>query len=160
MSIRNLTIIKIAKLGFTVNNGVVTSHRGVTKSLTTDDMGYLQFGYCDIKITVHRFVAYLKFGDYLFNSGLHVRHLDGDKKNNNPNNLELGTPAQNSQDIPAIQRSENARKGALQRTANGRVSGYDEATIIQRKRNGAKHYELESEFKISKRTLSRIMARN
>ena len=46
----------------------------------------------------HRVVAYKKYGDVMFEKGVVVRHLDGDKRNSSPGNLILGSRSDNSQD--------------------------------------------------------------
>ncbi len=55
-------------------------------------------------VPYHKVVAYAIWGRAAFAPGIHVRHLDGDVLNNRRANLALGTPKQNSQDIPPERR--------------------------------------------------------
>lgn len=66
-----------------------------------------------VKVYFHRYQAYLKFGNSLYEDGIMVRHLDGDLLNNSVSNIELGTNSDNMLDIPKekrIQKSANANK--------------------------------------------------
>jgi hypothetical protein len=63
-------------------------------------------------IPVHKLVAYQKFGDKAFETGTHVRHLDGDSLNNSEENIALGTPSENSFDRPHNKRKQSAIKTA------------------------------------------------
>lgn len=49
-------------------------------------------------VHVHKFVAFLKFGNAAFEHGMHVRHLDTNRHNNRPDNIKMGTPSQNWRD--------------------------------------------------------------
>lgn len=66
-----------------------------------------------VKVYFHRYQAYLKFGNSLYEDGIMVRHLDGDLLNNSVSNIELGTNSDNMLDISKekrIQKSANANK--------------------------------------------------
>ena len=69
--------------------------------LSTGSKGYLYFGYCkDGKKTmleVHRCVAKVFLGDRSA-EGLQVRHYDGNKLNNNRENLVWGTSQEDAND--------------------------------------------------------------
>lgn len=62
-----------------------------------------------MNITVHRFVAYQKYGDKIFDDGIVVRHLDGNHLNNSFTNIEIGTQSDNIFDIPKERRSNQAK---------------------------------------------------
>lgn len=75
---------------------------------SVDGRGYLRTG---IRINgkmshvdFHRFVAYCKFGDKLYDEGMVVRHLDSNKLNNSWDNISIGTVHDNSMDRPIEQR--------------------------------------------------------
>jgi len=53
-----------------------------------------------IYIQTHRLQAYQKYGDKLFEDGIVVRHLNGNKLDNSWNNIAIGTPKDNTMDIP------------------------------------------------------------
>ena len=66
-----------------------------------------------IKVYFHRFQAYNKFGDALYEDNIMVRHLDGNYLNNSESNIDLGTNSDNMMDIPKevrVKRSSNASK--------------------------------------------------
>lgn len=80
--------------------------------------GYMEFSIrCDGEkkpqnVPVHRLQAYQKFGDKIFQSGIVVRHLDGNPTNNAYDNIEIGTHQQNMMDIPVEQRIAHAKHAA------------------------------------------------
>ncbi len=51
------------------------------------------------KIGIHRMQAYQKYGSVIFDKNLHVRHKDGNCKNNFHDNILIGTPSDNVMDI-------------------------------------------------------------
>lgn len=55
-------------------------------------------------LSVHRFVAYQKFGDVALAAEC-VRHENDDRGDNRPDNILYGTKRQNMMDIPAEKRS-------------------------------------------------------
>lgn len=55
-------------------------------------------------IFVSRLVAYIKYGDKIFEKGIQVRHLDGDSTNNDSNNIAIGTQSENMMDKPEEER--------------------------------------------------------
>jgi len=59
-------------------------------------------------ICFHNFIGYCKFKDKVFETGIQIRHLNNDSKDNSWNNLELGTPSQNMMDRPVEKRIESA----------------------------------------------------
>jgi hypothetical protein len=91
--------------GYKCINNRLFSHLREIKLMTTSD-GYYFFSVRptwainrkQYKIKVHRLVAYEKFGKEIFNPNLVTRHLDGNPKNNHPDNLALGTQSQNMMD--------------------------------------------------------------
>lgn len=70
----------------------------------------IRLGRDRVTIPVHRFAAYLKYGDDVFKKNMVVRHLDGNPSNNSYDNLELGTQSQNMLDIPEDKRKASAKK--------------------------------------------------
>ena len=58
---------------------------------------------------VHRFCAYLKYGEKLFEEGILVRHLDDNPLNLSWDNIVLGSPKDNSLDQCTIARKERAK---------------------------------------------------
>lgn len=54
-------------------------------------------------------VAYMKFGDKIYEHGMVVRHLDGNHFNNCFDNIEIGTQTDNIMDIPKEIRSNHSK---------------------------------------------------
>ena len=55
-------------------------------------------------VKVHRFQAYFKYGDRLYEDGIVVRHLNNNKLDNSWDNIAIGTSKENSMDNPPEQR--------------------------------------------------------
>lgn len=103
-------------------------------------------------IDVHRLVAFQKFGDKIFEPGIHVRHKDNNKLNNHPDNLLLGTASENAMDLP----EEDRKKRAIYATSF--CIKHNAEKIKKRRNEGATYKELMEEFNISsKGTLSFII---
>ena len=49
---------------------------------------------------IHRLQAYQKFGDKIYEKGIVVRHLNGDRYDNSYDNIDIGTNKDNKNDIP------------------------------------------------------------
>jgi hypothetical protein len=58
----------------------------------------------------HRLQAYQKFGNKLYEYGIMVRHLNGNKLDNSWDNIAIGTNKDNAMDIPEQKRKENTLK--------------------------------------------------
>ena len=58
----------------------------------------------------HRLQAYQKYGDKLFENGIMVRHLNGNKLDNSWENIAIGTNKDNAMDISQQKRKENTLK--------------------------------------------------
>ena len=48
-------------------------------------------------VSAHRLAAYQKFGDLIYKDGIECRHVDGNKANFKPDNIILGSHAQNGE---------------------------------------------------------------
>lgn len=53
------------------------------------------------RCTVHRLQAYQKFGERIYEAGIVVRHMDGNRENPAAANIEIGTSRDNQMDRPA-----------------------------------------------------------
>ena len=100
-----MNIVEVAKRkGYTVNKeGNVIGVKGYKLRSSKDSNGYLRLGIRDFngkiqQLYVHRFVAYIKYGDSLFNTNIQVRHLNGDPCDNSWDNIAIGTPKENAMD--------------------------------------------------------------
>lgn len=110
LSKTNLIVVKADELGYKTLNGKVYSPRNTEVKFILTDKGYpvisIPIGGKGGKypIKVHRLVAYQKFGNKIFEKGIQVRHLNGNKLDFSFENIELGTAKQNCQDIPKERR--------------------------------------------------------
>ena len=103
MNKANLLIIEAFQKGYRVENGEIFNH--LYKKINF----WLKNGYPVIAISshpvkVHRLVAYQKFGNAIFEKGMQIRHLNGDKLDFSFQNIEIGTSKQNQLDKPIEQR--------------------------------------------------------
>jgi hypothetical protein len=155
--IRHILLRELKEKGYQVINGEVISPFGNKLSLQKRRDRYVIFSHrmkngITRATQVHRFVAYLKYGDKIFDPTLQVRHLDGNPQNNNEDNIVLGTPSENAMDKPR-----NVRiKSALIATSHVKI--HDHKAIIERRKEGATYKQLMDEFEItSKGTISWII---
>jgi len=104
-----------------------------------------------VSVPVHKFIAYLKFGDKSFSDGIEVMHLDNDSRNNSWNNIGIGTHTENMCDIPKQIRIERAIN------ASNYVRSFDDNTvaeIINDRNQGFTYMQLCDKYNTSKSTLS------
>lgn len=104
-----------------------------------------------VTIAVHKYVAYLKYGDEIFKNGIEVRHLNGNSLDNSFENISIGTHSENMLDIP-----KNIRiKKAISASSNKRKFSDDIITNIMKDRNNGMSYnKLCDKYNTSKSTLS------
>lgn len=150
-------IIQLKLKGYRAEDNKIISPRGIQLSTTLDDKGYLSFnarvkGIGNIKLRLHRFIAYCKYGDIIFNPDLQVRHLDSNCLNNSFDNLALGTCSENQMDKSKVVRMNSA----IHATSFKKI--YDHEAIIKRKNEGASYTVIMKEFNIpNKSTVSFIV---
>lgn len=58
-----------------------------------------------LQVGQHNMVAYCKYGEAAFAPGIETRHKDGNRLNNTPNNILIGTRLENIMDMAPEQRS-------------------------------------------------------
>lgn len=113
----NDRIISAVSKGYTIDKQGVVRYNDTIRVLN-NNKGYLEFSIrCDGEkrpqnVPVHRFQAYHKFGDKIFEPEIVVRHIDGVSTNNAYDNIEIGTHQQNMLDIPVEQRIAHAKHAA------------------------------------------------
>jgi hypothetical protein len=99
-------IEKIAsKRGYVVDeNGILIGYNGNQLSNHKDKQGYVKCTVSvdgkNITLYAHRLMAYQKYRDRIYEKGNVVRHLDNNKTNNKPENIEIGTCLDNLRDMP------------------------------------------------------------
>jgi hypothetical protein len=132
LSDKNKCIVLSHEKGYSFSDGKIISPYGKCLKLMESDWGYLMFSFRLSKnhsdkprthtVMVHRLVAYQKFGMKMFESNTLVRHLDGNCKNNNPENIAIGSPSDNMFDQPKEVR---LRKAITATTKNRKFSDED-----------------------------------
>jgi len=144
--------------GFTVTpNGDVLSPRGRKMSVFVSSNGYYSVATeQNIKIKVHRFVAFMLFGEAMLKAGVQVRHLNGNSLDNRFENLALGSPSQNMMD-----RSEHIRKAhaATAARARRRLSEKQIVSLLLDRDRGLSYNCLAKKYGIAKSTVAGIVKR-
>lgn len=106
----------------------------------------------EFNISLHQLVALNKFGLY---TKLIVNHRDGNKLNNDPENIELVTYKQNSKHAIEI---------GLKRENGGstwwksKLSKDDLNKIVQMQREGVSQYQIAKNFNINQSNISRVLS--
>lgn len=144
-------------LGYNINkDGTCIGKHGKILTGTISKYGYriisIRLKDKSIKVSVHRFQAFLKFGDKIYDEKYEIRHLDCNKLNNSWDNIEIGTHSQNMMDIP---------KEIRINTASNAHKKYSDELILEIKEYrilGHSYKEIMKKYNISsKGTLSYII---
>lgn len=104
-----------------------------------------------ISFPLHKFVAYIKFGDVVFEEGIQVRHLNGNSLDNSWDNIEIGIQSDNMLDIPIKKRKEIAIN------ASNYVRRFSDDVVLNIKKdrkNGFTYKDLCEKYNTNKGTLS------
>ena len=143
-------------MGYTYIDGVVKSPRGEVVTLRLSSGGYQQFS-IHIKrgdnpkltrnVMVHRLVGYLKYGDKIYDYGMCIRHIDGDKLNNSYDNLVIGTHRDNMLDVPIQDRINRSLKSA---ETTRRFSEEELASIVVDRRSGMSYKDICEKYDVGK----------
>lgn len=81
-----------------------------------------------VSVRFHQLVAYQKFGDRVFESGIEVRHLDNDSQNNHEDNIGLGSPSDNYYDRPV----EDRRRAAVKSGKRSRAFSDKQLEVLRK----------------------------
>ena len=101
----------------------------------------IQFNNKQYTISVHKFVAYFKYGDATFEPGIETRHFNGNSLDNTWDNILIGTHSDNMLDM-----SEDKRiKLAIKRSIHTRRFSDDEVQSILKDRQSGMCYRLIAE---------------
>ena len=91
---------------YTVVNGELVSPRGKVLKCTITNAGYKKSTvYLNKKnrpFDLHRFVAYIKYGDAIFRENIVVRHLNGNRLDNTYENISIGSILENMDDCKRL----------------------------------------------------------
>lgn len=146
--------------GYTITkDGIVFSFRGKKLSLIKNKYGYLYFNVRKdgkvVKILVHRFQAYIKFGKAIYDNGIVVRHLNGNSSDNSFDNIGIGTQQDNNLDILLEDR---AKKAYFASRKNIKYNDEVAKQIHLDHNNGISYTNLMKKYNISsKGTISNII---
>lgn len=138
--------------------GEILSPQKRKRKLHSDKWRYLSFGISTgtkiEKVYVHQLVAYIKYGDDIFDPNIEVRHMDGDPQSNIWENIEIGSSHDNKMDIPPKERKRRAKvaAGFRRRLTNKEV----ESLRLDRQR-GMSYKELMAKYSLAKSTISYII---
>jgi len=168
MSKQKEALIYAYNKGYRIDKaGVVTSFTGKKLTPSKGANGYFL---CSVftgetiqPIPFHRLQAYTKFGNAMFESGVEVRHLDGNRTNNCWDNIAIGTHVENMLDIPYDQRVLNTAKGIP-----SRLKTLEEAyklpeetieNILKYHKEGISERRLAAKFKLSRTKIRKVLGK-
>jgi len=149
--------------GYRVKNGEPYSYKGHIIKGTNNGQGYYTFSlripgnrkYKSANIKVHRLAAYQKYGLKMFENGIEVRHLNGNRHDNTWNNICIGTHSDNMMDQSKETRMKKSLKAATKRR---RFIDEEMEHIRTLHKQGWSYTKLMKEFNISsKGTMSYII---
>ena len=153
--------VLLIKLGFTIDkNGKVYNRDG--KEIN----GKIRNGYKAIAIRIngkridvkfHRFQAYMKYGNELFENGIVVRHLNNDKMDNSWNNIAIGSSHDNSMDNLPSDRMKYAINAS--KVSNKYTKEFVEE-IRKVHAEGATYREISEKYGLPKSSISYIINNN
>lgn len=109
---------------------------------------------------IHRLQAYQKFGDKIYEKGIVVRHLNGDRYDNSYDNIDIGTNKDNKNDIPKElvsincgQISRNYSKETIESIRKDYENGMSYSNIMIKyniSSKGTVHYIIHKEYTLYK----------
>ena len=144
-------IEKIAsKRGYVVDeNGILIGYKGNPLSNHKNKHGYVT---CTVSVDgknivlyAHRLMAYQKFKDRIYKKGNVVRHLDNNKANNKPENIEIGTCSDNLNDLPIeliLERQKKATLKSIKYNKNEVIDYYNKCGRSRKKT--MEHFDISS----------------
>lgn len=144
-------IEKIAsKRGYLVDeNGMLIGYNGKQLSNHKNKQGYVKCTVSvdgkNITLFAHRLMAYQKFKDRIYEKGNVVRHLDNNKRNNKPENIEIGTCLDNLTDLPMeiiMERQMRAAKKSIKYNKNEVIDYYNKCGRSRKKT--MEHFDMSS----------------
>lgn len=157
MSKLKLVLENITKRGYRINvDGVVTNPYGkIIKGSVYDN--YQKFSVrtkttSSFPVRHHKFQAYIKYGDKIFDKGIVVRHLNGDSLDNSYNNIAIGTQSENMMDRDEESRKNHSRKTYITEDLGNEI-------INDRYNNTMSHRALSKKYNIPKSTIQDFLSK-
>jgi len=159
MSKANDTLIEAVQRGYKINGNCVISPSGKIRKLNFDKWGYPRFGVNTSdrhirNVYVHKLVAFLKYGDKIFEKSIEVRHLNNNKNDFSSDNISIGTSSDNRMDNPLSVRLSTANAAALKRR---KCTEKDVIEIRKLYKEGQTLRGIGKKFGITKSTVSYIV---
>lgn len=141
MSKNNLGVITAYEKGYRVVKGQPVSPNGVIRKCNKEKKG-LRFGIrmpdnTRRNVTVARLAGYQKFKEKIFDPELFVYHKDGDKNNNELDNILLGTYSEAQMSKPVAVRLNAAMIGTQS------VKKHDHESIIAMHNSGLSYKQIK-----------------
>ena len=135
-------------------NGVVYNANGLTLKGTEGCEPYLYFafkhnGMYRQKCFIHRFQAYLKYKENLYDRGMVVRHLNGDTYDNSWGNIAIGTQSENMMDIPEKIRKRRSIIAVMSEKGIMKYCDKTVSEIREYRKSGRTYKEIMKKYNIS-----------
>jgi len=105
-------------------------------------------------VPIHRLQAYQKFGESIFEDGIHVRHLNGIPTDNSWNNIAIGSASDNMMDKTPEVRQSAALAGSRVRR---KLTWEEMEQLRQEHKDGDSYRVLCSRYNLAKSTVSYII---
>jgi hypothetical protein len=159
LSKRNETILLAFSKGYLIDENGNISYKNKfrkLKKVLCNKTSYYVFGVRCLdntirEISVHRYQAYIKYGNKIFEKGIEVRHYNGNSLDNSWDNILIGTHSDNIMDIKPEIRMRSAIKASY---TNRRFNDEEVKSIINDHNNGLSYNKLCVKYNTSKSTLS------
>ncbi len=156
---KNLALLDAVEKGYVIIEGKIF-HKSKELKGNCPKSGYIKFSMRTKdgkrnQVNVHRLVAYQKYGDRIFEKGIHVRHLDSNSINNLEDNIAIGTKSENELDKPP----EVRMRAAL--IASSFSKKFNHEAILKLHNEGNSYKKIMEELNIkSKGTISFIIKKS
>lgn len=150
----------VCKMGWDIDrDGQITNPRGEVKKGTLTH-GYLkvgikipEMGISSYALKIHKFQAYRKYGEEIFNPGIVVRHLNGDNTDNSWGNIVIGTQSDNMMDRDEQDRIRHSKE-------RRKYSQEVKSKLVQERESGKSFGQISKDHSIPLQTVKDIIKMN
>lgn len=148
--------------GFRVTDqGIVLKPNGEIQKLRLNNRGYLVFTIkLDVgrdgghPVPVHRLAAFQKYGCAIFEENVVVRHKNGMPDDSRLENILIGTPSDNSLDVPAEKRMQISLHAAQ---SLRKLSDEVAKNLLADRKSGMTYKELSAKYGVTKSSISYLV---